>query len=521
MGALEELEARFNALDPHAQAQVLAAAAKLPAAQSPWVPNEGPQTDAYFCEADELFYGGQAGGGKTDLLIGLALTAHQRSLVLRRTNKEAKKLVERFAEVIGHRNGLNGQDGVWRLDGRLIDMGGCEHEDDKQKYKGSPHDLIAFDEIPDFTESQFTFITGWNRSSDKGQRCRVVAAGNPPTTPEGQWVVEYWAPWLDPTHPNPAKPGEIRWFLGGREVDGPGPHRFEGKMVRARSRTFIPAALDDNPDLAETNYDSVLANMPEGLRRAYRDGDFTVGLQDDLWQVIPTLWVKAAQARWTPDPPRGVPMCAIAADVAQGGPDETVLSPRYDGYYAALIKKPGTETPSGSSVAGLVVTHRRDQCVVVIDMGGGYGGAAFERLAEAIGFQSLIAYKGAEKSHKRTRDKKLGFKNKRSEAIWKFREALDPDQDGGSPIALPPDPRLVADLCAPRYRETPNGIEVESKEDVCSRLGRSTDAGDAVVMSWSAGAQVSPVLRAGLYRADQRTTGRSGAMVVNMGPRRR
>jgi hypothetical protein len=40
------------------------------------VPNVGPQTEAYFCEADELFYGGQAGGGKTDLLIGLALTAH-------------------------------------------------------------------------------------------------------------------------------------------------------------------------------------------------------------------------------------------------------------------------------------------------------------------------------------------------------------------------------------------------------------------------------------------------------------
>ena len=47
-----------------------------------WVPNPGPQTEAYFCKADELFYGGQAGGGKTDLGIGLALTAHTRSLIL-------------------------------------------------------------------------------------------------------------------------------------------------------------------------------------------------------------------------------------------------------------------------------------------------------------------------------------------------------------------------------------------------------------------------------------------------------
>ena len=47
----------------------------------PWVPNPGPQTEAFFSKADEVFYGGQAGGGKTDLLLGLALTAHTKSLV--------------------------------------------------------------------------------------------------------------------------------------------------------------------------------------------------------------------------------------------------------------------------------------------------------------------------------------------------------------------------------------------------------------------------------------------------------
>ena len=49
-----------------------------------WVPNPGPQAQAFLCEADELFYGGEAGGGKTDLGIGLALSAHKRSLLLRR-----------------------------------------------------------------------------------------------------------------------------------------------------------------------------------------------------------------------------------------------------------------------------------------------------------------------------------------------------------------------------------------------------------------------------------------------------
>jgi hypothetical protein len=57
----------------------------------------------------------------------------------------------------------------------------------------------------------------------------VLGLWNPP---EGFWVVKYWGPWLDKTHPNPAKPGELRWFttVAGedREVDGPGPHLIEG-----------------------------------------------------------------------------------------------------------------------------------------------------------------------------------------------------------------------------------------------------------------------------------------------------
>ena len=50
---------------------------------------------------------------------------------------------------------------------------------------------------------------GWNRSSVPGQRCRVVVGSNPPTTAAGLWVILYWAPWLDPMHPYPAKPGEL------------------------------------------------------------------------------------------------------------------------------------------------------------------------------------------------------------------------------------------------------------------------------------------------------------------------
>jgi hypothetical protein len=88
------------------RAEVLKLARKSMATM-PWVPNVGPQTEAYYCEADEIFYGGEAGGGKTDLGVGLALTQHKRSLILRRINKDALKIKPRIEEILGSDNGYN------------------------------------------------------------------------------------------------------------------------------------------------------------------------------------------------------------------------------------------------------------------------------------------------------------------------------------------------------------------------------------------------------------------------------
>src|SRR3546814_19372552 len=62
-------------------------------------------------------------------------------------------------------------------------------------------------------------------------------------------------------------------------------------------------------------------------------------------QVIPTMWVIEAQKRWTPNPPPGVPMCAIAADASGGGRDPLILAPRHDGWYAPLVEVPGKDIP--------------------------------------------------------------------------------------------------------------------------------------------------------------------------------
>mgnify|MGYP001560411640 FL=1 len=78
----------------------------------------------------------------------------------------------------------------------------------------------------------------------------------------------------------------------------------------------------------------------------------------------------------------------------------------------------------------------------------------------------------------------LKFRNLRAAMMWRVRSLLDPE--GGPPetrLALPPDAELKADLTAPTYAATVGGILVESKEDIFKRLGRSTDAGDAVALA--------------------------------------
>lgn len=493
---LDDILARVQGLDDPEREELKKAALDA-TADMVWVPNPGPQTDAFFSDADELFYGGQAGGGKTDLSVGLALTAHRRSLILRRYSNDVDSVAERAKEILKGGFNWNGQKHSLKYDGRQIDFGGCKEEKEKQRYKGDPHDLICFDEGSDFLESMYRFIIGWNRTTTTGQRCRVVVTSNPPTNPEGYWVIKYWGPWLDPNHKNPAKPGELRWFTTindvDTEVDGPGPHMVNGEPIMARSRTYIPSTLADNPDLASTNYASVLAAMPKELRDAYKDGDFSSAIKDAKFQLIPTEWVIAAQERWNQEGFRGLQMSAMGYDAAGGGSDPAMLSRRYGGWYDELIEIEGKDSADGSKTAGMIVAHRRHSCPVVIDVGGGYAGSTIIRLKD--NGVPYAAFDGAQASSGRTRDGTLGFFNKRAEAYWKFREELDPDQDGGSLIALPPDAQLRAELCAPTFEVRKSGIIIESKEDIRKRLGRSTNKADSVVMALSEGDKMAVKMR--------------------------
>jgi hypothetical protein len=480
-----------------------------------WIPNPGPQTDAYNTPADVLLYGGEPGGGKSQLILGLAFNEHQRSLIMRRQYGHLDRLVEDALKIHGSREGFNGSPPPkLRINERqMIDFAAAHRVGDEQDQMGKGRDLIAFDEATHFAERQIRFVMGWNRTEDANQRCRVVLATNPPLSAEGLWVIQMFAPWLDPQFPKPAKPGELRWVVSDddgkdRWVDGPGRYEVmvagKPKMVEAKSRTYIPASVKDNPYYVASGYESDLDNMPEPYRSLLMGG-FRTAFLDAENQIIPTKWVELAQQRWKPTPPHGIPMCAIGVDASGGGTDPMILAPRYDGWFAPLIEVPGKEIPlerAGAHCAGIVVSHRRDNALVVLDMGGGYGGPMYEHLtANEI---EVRVFKGAEASTRRSADKKLKFTNKRTAALWAMREALDPSQPGGSPISLPPDPGLLADLTAPTFDVVPNGIRAESKEKVCERLGRSTDRGDGVCMSWFEGPRHSTEALTWLDRIEQR-----------------
>ena len=308
----------------------------------------------------------------------------------------------------------------------------------------------------------------------------MVLATNPGGVGE-EWIIEYFSPWLDSKHPNPAQPGALRWFIRNEEgilEDVP------DNTKDAKSRTYIHSSWTNNPYTPD-NYEAQLSLLREPYRSQLKHGEWGVGAQDDRWQVIPTDWVRLANERWLNAvniQRDNAVVDSIGVDVAHGGKDKTVLSKRQGSYFIELIKIPGRETPDGQAIAGLITKELRNahkNTYVNID-GTGVGASAYDIARDAGDVRAFIA---AGKSTAKDKSGKLTFKNKRAESIWLFMEALDPQTGEG--IALPPDQELLADLTASRWKQMAGGvIQIEMKEEIIKRLGHSPDCGDAVVMAW-------------------------------------
>lgn len=465
-----------------------------------WRPLPGPQTLAYYSTADVVGYGGAAGGGKTDLAIGKALTKHQIGMMLRREGTEMSGITDRMKEIVGHDKGYVGSGRWWGwrnpVPGVQIEFGSVPNLGDEKSYQGRPRDLLVLDEAANFMEAQVRFLMGWVRTTDPNQSTQTLLCFNPPTTAEGRWIVDFFGPWLNKKHINPAQPGELRWFavISGVDTEVPDARRFvlKGKereydfnpddyapdqIIQPQSRTFIPARVADNPYLLGTNYMATLQSLPEPLRSQMLYGDFEAGMEDSEWQVIPTAWVEAAQARWQAKLPKPR-MDSMGVDVARGGKDNTIISRRHADWYDELLAYPGTATPDGPTVAGLAIAHLRDSAPIHIDAIG-IGASPYDFLNKAS--QQVIGVIVSEGSRSTDKSGRLTFKNYRSQLIWQFREALDPANNRA--LALPPDRRLLVDLCAFTWELRGREIYVASREEIIDKIGRSPDYATAVILA--------------------------------------
>ncbi|AIL33105.1 terminase [Basilea psittacipulmonis DSM 24701] len=471
-----------------------------------WRPLPGPQMQAYDSEAQIIGYGGAAGGGKTDLACGKALTQHQKVMILRRVGTELTGVTDRLEELLGNTEGFNSTKGVWRppsIPGLQIELGATPNPGDESKYQGRPHDLLVFDEATNFLAHQVRFLLGWLRTTTPGQKCQALLTFNPPTTAEGRWIIDFFAPWLDKKFPNPAQSGEIRYAASlpaddahpnGRDlwldrsdefvlIDGEPVYGFDRgqydatQIIRPMSRTFIPSRITDNPYLLNTGYLTTLQALPEPLRSQMLNGDFSAGIEDDVYQVIPTHWVELAQSRWH-KPSRLPPMDSMGVDIARGGKDSTVIARRHGMWFDEPIAYPGTQTPNGPQTAGLIIASRRDDAVIHLDVIG-VGASPYDFIQE-MGIQ-VVGVNVAESATQTDESGRLRFKNLRSQLWWKMREALDPANNTG--IALPPDSKLLADLCAPKWKMQGNVIQVESRDEIIKRIGRSPDYGSAYILA--------------------------------------
>lgn len=449
--------------------------------ESIWKPLPGPQTAAFESKADIIGYGGAAGGGKTDLACGKALRHHKQIMILRRQGTELVAVVARIEQLLGTRDGYNGSEKIWRRPDQTIEFGSTPNLGDERKYQGRPHDLLVFDEAANFLEHQVRFLLGWLRTTDTKVRCQALFTFNPPTSAEGLWIIDFFAPWLAKDHPNPAQPGELRWFasIDGKdvEVESGEPFERDGETITPKSRTFIPSRVTDNPYLMGTGYMNTLQALPEPLRSQMLNGDFHAGIGEDPFQVIPTKWVEAAMARWT-KPAKLAPMDSLGVDVARGGKDNTVIARRHGMWFDEPLPYPGKDTPDGPITAGLVISALRDKAPIHIDVIG-VGSSPYDFLKDTN--QHVLGINVAESTTAKDLSGILEFFNKRSEYWWKMREALDPSQNTG--IALPNDPRLKADLCAPRWGLKGSKIKVESREDIIDRIGRSPDFASAYILA--------------------------------------
>jgi len=224
----------------------------------------------------------------------------------------------------------------------------------------------------------------------------------------------------------------------------------------------------------------------------------------DAGGIVPLVWVEKANQRWEAWDAAGRPgrVTGIGFDVGGGlaSGDQSVIAVIHDyNKVGEIVEIRAASDPSMATmelvgkVVGLANSLGRPPIYGDAQgIGSGVVGRLLEMGYEAYPFvasygTTLLDAPGV-----------YGFVNWRAAAWWLMREALDPDS--GQELALPPHDGLTGDLTAPRLKRIDSNArrQVEAKEDLRKRLGRSPDVADAVLHG-----MIGPVLWAERQQGEQ------------------
>lgn len=208
-----------------------------------------PQQAFLLLDDLEAFYGGAAGGGKSEALLKAAVQyvdyPHYRALIIRKTYPELAMpgaIMERAKEWFA------GTAARWLADdhqlifpsGATITFAHMQYPDSAYRYGGTAFHFIAFDELTRFEPFPYQYLfSRLRRDAGDPIPLRMRSASNPGDIGHA-WVKE-------------------------RFVD-PG----------SADRPFIPAKVQDNPSLDLPEYLKSLANLDPVTRQRLLSGDWDV-----------------------------------------------------------------------------------------------------------------------------------------------------------------------------------------------------------------------------------------------------
>lgn len=371
------------------------------------------------------------------------------------TAAQVRAILWRYISQVHAKAGLEGrvtQAAEWKINDQLVAYGRKPSDYTESNFSGihAKHLLVVLDEACGVSKHLWVAADSLATSADS----HVLAIGNPDDNGSHFYKV------------CTSEPGWTR-------------HKISAYDAPAVTGEDVPQVLRDTL-VSRAWIDDKKQRWGEGspLFKAKVLGEFA----DSDDSMIPLSWVMAANRRWNEWDEAGRPpqpgRLVLGVDVARFGDDKTVLAHRYGDVIVKLERHAKIDTTQTTSLVQAAM-HNQPHAVAVVDVIGIGAGVVDQLRSLQI---PVRAYNAAHGTRVRDATGSWKFNSVRSASYWHLRELLDPAQ--GSTLALPPDDELTAELTAPRWDIRAGGVlVVESKDDLKRRLGRSTDASDAVAMA--------------------------------------